>query len=433
MGGGAALGRRSFFIAGSVVHDFRPETDPEDWARSGALFGGVVGARRAAVSRRRLDGMTLADPEVRGRRRCCRSRRRPTGDSASAWSDARVLRRRRGADRARSAASASPGWSSRPTAPGGAALTPDPRSRRTACQTGGRDGDSTAAGARGGAPAPRRGVRLRRRRPDRAARAARAAAGRGLRLPRRLRALPVRRSQRPRARGVRARGRRGAARPPRQAARRRLQLGHRGRAARDPRAPDGDHARRRGPRRRPARRRPGGGGDAQRPRRPARHARDRGERRLRRGHRAGGPVRAAHLGRVPRPGGDHRGRLPVRPAGGRHRPLVLRAAARGRRGHRRARLHALPARPPDAPAHARPPRAASSSPATRWPTRSSTSSARAASRTRASTAREGRYSFLCTGDTEAFRALGTRFLQLPLADVEPVALGARELVAGSRP
>jgi glutamate racemase len=45
---------------------------------------------------------------------------------------------------------------------------------------------------------------------------------------------------------------------------------------------------------------------------------------------------------------------------------------------------------------------------------------------------EGRYSFLCTGDTEAFRTVGTRFLQLPLADVEPVALVARELVAGVR-
>jgi glutamate racemase len=41
---------------------------------------------------------------------------------------------------------------------------------------------------------------------------------------------------------------------------------------------------------------------------------------------------------------------------------------------------------------------------------------------------EGRYSFLCTGDTEAFRALGTRFLQLPLGEVEPVRLGAREMV-----
>jgi len=42
---------------------------------------------------------------------------------------------------------------------------------------------------------------------------------------------------------------------------------------------------------------------------------------------------------------------------------------------------------------------------------------------------EGRYSFLCTGDVDAFRTLGTRFLQLPLDDVEPIALGTHELVA----
>jgi glutamate racemase len=35
---------------------------------------------------------------------------------------------------------------------------------------------------------------------------------------------------------------------------------------------------------------------------------------------------------------------------------------------------------------------------------------------------EGRYDFLCTGDTEAFRMLGTRFLQLPLGTVEHVDL-----------
>jgi glutamate racemase len=45
---------------------------------------------------------------------------------------------------------------------------------------------------------------------------------------------------------------------------------------------------------------------------------------------------------------------------------------------------------------------------------------------------EGRYSFLCTGDTETFRALGTRFLQLPLGDVETVASTGSAL-AGSRP
>jgi glutamate racemase len=35
---------------------------------------------------------------------------------------------------------------------------------------------------------------------------------------------------------------------------------------------------------------------------------------------------------------------------------------------------------------------------------------------------EGTYRFLCTGDAEAFRELGTRFLQMPLGDVEHVDL-----------
>jgi len=35
---------------------------------------------------------------------------------------------------------------------------------------------------------------------------------------------------------------------------------------------------------------------------------------------------------------------------------------------------------------------------------------------------EGAYRFLCTGDPEAFRDLGTRFLQMPLGDVERVEL-----------
>jgi glutamate racemase len=35
---------------------------------------------------------------------------------------------------------------------------------------------------------------------------------------------------------------------------------------------------------------------------------------------------------------------------------------------------------------------------------------------------EGTYSFLCTGDDDAFRALGTRFLQMPLTEVEHVDL-----------
>ena len=43
VGGGAALGGTLVFIAGSLVRDFRPETDPDNRARRGALFGGVFG------------------------------------------------------------------------------------------------------------------------------------------------------------------------------------------------------------------------------------------------------------------------------------------------------------------------------------------------------------------------------------------------------
>jgi glutamate racemase len=35
---------------------------------------------------------------------------------------------------------------------------------------------------------------------------------------------------------------------------------------------------------------------------------------------------------------------------------------------------------------------------------------------------EGTYSFICSGDPEKFRELGTRFLQMPLGDVERVDL-----------
>jgi glutamate racemase len=36
---------------------------------------------------------------------------------------------------------------------------------------------------------------------------------------------------------------------------------------------------------------------------------------------------------------------------------------------------------------------------------------------------EGEYHFLCTGDVESFHELGTRFLQMPLGEVEHVELG----------
>jgi glutamate racemase len=41
---------------------------------------------------------------------------------------------------------------------------------------------------------------------------------------------------------------------------------------------------------------------------------------------------------------------------------------------------------------------------------------------------EGAYRFLCTGGTDEFRALGTRFLQLPLGDVEHVDVHAADTV-----
>jgi glutamate racemase len=35
---------------------------------------------------------------------------------------------------------------------------------------------------------------------------------------------------------------------------------------------------------------------------------------------------------------------------------------------------------------------------------------------------EGTYDFLCTGDCDAFHEIGTRFLQMPLGDVEQVGI-----------
>jgi glutamate racemase len=42
---------------------------------------------------------------------------------------------------------------------------------------------------------------------------------------------------------------------------------------------------------------------------------------------------------------------------------------------------------------------------------------------------EGDYHFLCTGDTDAFRDLGTRFLQMPLGEVEQVEIAAGDASA----
>ena len=43
--------------------------------------------------------------------------------------------------------------------------------------------------------------------------------------------------------------------------------------------------------------------------------------------------------------------------------------------------------------------------------------------------REGSYRFLTTGEPALFRELGERFLQLPLGDIEQVALADLEVVA----
>ncbi len=43
------------------------------------------------------------------------------------------------------------------------------------------------------------------------------------------------------------------------------------------------------------------------------------------------------------------------------------------------------------------------------------------SRLRATRSDEGEYRFLCTGDVDAFRELGSRFLQMPIEQVEHVA------------
>jgi glutamate racemase len=44
-------------------------------------------------------------------------------------------------------------------------------------------------------------------------------------------------------------------------------------------------------------------------------------------------------------------------------------------------------------------------------------------------AREGSYRFLTTGDTEAFRTMGSRFLQLPIGEVERVSVAELERAA----
>jgi hypothetical protein len=43
VGGATAVGAACGFVVGSIVHDFRPEADPEAWARNVGLLSGVGG------------------------------------------------------------------------------------------------------------------------------------------------------------------------------------------------------------------------------------------------------------------------------------------------------------------------------------------------------------------------------------------------------
>jgi len=181
--------------------------------------------------------------------------------------------------------------------------------------------------------------------------------------------------------------------------------------------------RRRRPGRRQARRGAGRRGHAQRAHRGPRHTDDDRQPRLpggdhgrrrprRRGRRGGAGARRAH-----------RARLPGRRAARRHGARVLHAAARGGRRHGDPGLHALSARATDPPALAgsrRDDRHLGRGPLRG---RSSTRSRRATSAARARPRAE--YRFLCTGDADAFRTAGSRFLQMPLGEVERVALAAR--------
>ena len=102
-------------------------------------------------------------------------------------------------------------------------------------------------------------------------------------------------------------------------------------------------------------------------------------------------------------------------------PRLLRAAEAGRGRHPDPRLHPLPAGGADAAADPRPRR----SPGQRRPRgrRRRPAHPRAAPASPASRDGEGAYRFLCTGDADAFRELGTRFLQMPLGEVERVEIG----------
>ena len=51
VGGATVLGATLGFIAGSIVHDFRPDADREAWARKVGLLGGVFGIGVVIIER----------------------------------------------------------------------------------------------------------------------------------------------------------------------------------------------------------------------------------------------------------------------------------------------------------------------------------------------------------------------------------------------
>ena len=208
-----------------------------------------------------------------------------------------------------------------------------------------------------------------------------------------------------------------------QAARGRLQLGDRRRAARAAGAPAADDARRRGARRRPARRGAGRRRHAPRAGRRARHA----------GHRRDRRLRAARSPRPTRSSRSSRSRAATWRRGSRagrstsalvdDGARLLRAAARRRRGHGDPRLHALSARPARSSSACSGPTSRSSPRARRSPARSSTCSARAGldrpdARARATTASSAR----ATPRRSARRARAS--CSCRSAPVERVRLGA---------
>ena len=131
-----------------------------------------------------------------------------------------------------------------------------------------------------------------------------------------------------------------------------------------------------------------------------------------------GPRPRGDRGRGARPGAVHPGRLPLRRGRAGDGARLLRAAEAGRGRHPDPRLHPLPAGGADAAAHPRPRRP----PGQRRPRgrRRGPAHARVAPASPARAGGEGDYRFLCTGDADSFRELGTRFLQMPLGEVERV-------------